>query len=97
MYQVSARIKLEGLEPQVARALRQALLVEAANPPDPHRGRVVMKIEEHSIEILIEARDLSAARTLINAYLGLAATTLEAVRAVGGGLHGSKASPGNRE
>ncbi len=79
------------------RALNQALGVEARNPPDPHRGSVEILVSDNRVEILIRARDLSAARTLINAYLGLAATTLEAVRAVGGGLHGSEASPGDRE
>ncbi len=79
------------------RALSQALSVEARNPPDPHRGSVEIRVSNDKVEILIHARDLSAARTLINAYLGLAATTLEAVRAVGGGLHGSETSSGDRE
>lgn len=79
------------------RAISKALEVEARNPPDPHRGSVEITISGDSVEIRIVARDLSAARTLINAYLSLAATTLEAVRAVGGGHHGSETTPRDRE
>jgi tRNA threonylcarbamoyladenosine modification (KEOPS) complex Pcc1 subunit len=80
-----------------AEALTRALKTEAANPPDPHRGSVVVERSNDVIEIRIAARDLAAARTLINAYLGLAATTLEAVRAVGGDRHGPKTPSRNRE
>ncbi|WP_317895264.1 KEOPS complex subunit Pcc1 [Pyrofollis japonicus] len=85
------------MKPLEAEALTRALKTEAANPPDPHRGSVDVERSDGVIEIKIVARDLAAARTLINAYLGLAATTLEAVRAVGGDSHGSKTPPRNRE
>ncbi|HID41829.1 MAG TPA: hypothetical protein EYP33_06720 [Pyrodictium sp.] len=84
MTRVSGCIELKGLSEKLVQALVKALETEARNPPDPRRGRVEVSNRNGVLRICIEARDPSAARTLINAYLSLAAATLEAVAATGG-------------
>ncbi|KSW11443.1 hypothetical protein CF15_00885 [Pyrodictium occultum] len=81
---MSGCIRLRGLSEKLAKALARSLETEARNPPDPGRGRVVVRAGPSVLEICLEARDLSSARTLVNAYLSLAAAALEAVEAVGG-------------
>ncbi|HIQ23700.1 MAG TPA: hypothetical protein EYH50_01465 [Pyrodictium delaneyi] len=83
MTRVSGCIRLKGLSEKLARALAKALETEARNPPDPRRGHVEVYAEKDTLSICIDARDPSSARTLINAYLSLAAATFEAVEATG--------------
>jgi tRNA threonylcarbamoyladenosine modification (KEOPS) complex Pcc1 subunit len=85
LYPVSGCIRLEGLEERLRRALREALLSEAQNPPDPSRGSVEVRVEGDAVEICFHARDLSSARTLANAYLSLAAAVADSVVAAGEG------------
>ncbi len=68
---------------KLAEAVARALRVEAENPPDPRRGSVSVRVEGRRVLVCFEARDLSAARTLVNTYLSLAATTIDAVAASG--------------
>ena len=65
--------------------MARALDVEARNPPDPRRARVDVKASGEVVRVCFEARDLSAARTIVNTYLSLAATTIVAVSRAGAG------------
>ncbi len=67
-----------------ARAIYQALLVEAANPPSEERGTATVELSDNTVRIRFEARDPSSARALINAFLSLAAATIEALRRLEG-------------
>ena len=69
---------------KLAQALREALESEARNPPDPGRGSVSVETQDGLVRICFNARDLSAARTLVNAYLSLAAAVVDAVAAASG-------------
>ena len=55
----------------------KALDVESRNPPDPERGKTSVSVSDGNVKICFEARDLAAARALLNAYLGLAAASLD--------------------
>ncbi len=83
MYRVSGCIELGGLPPRLARAVAEALEAEARSPPDPGRGVVRVEAGEGVVRVCFEARDLSAARTLVNAYLSLAATVADSVASLG--------------
>ena len=61
----------------MAEALAKALDVESRNPPDPDRGRTNVSVSNGNVKICFEARDLAAARALLNAYLGLTAASLD--------------------
>lgn len=86
MYRVSGFIELELGSKRLAESLARALRVEALSPPDPERGSVRIVEKEDRIVLEIEARDLSAARTLYNTYLSLVATILSAIKNVERGL-----------
>jgi tRNA threonylcarbamoyladenosine modification (KEOPS) complex Pcc1 subunit len=92
MYPVTGCIGVEGFDNKLLGALLEALEAEARNPPDPSRGEVRLEIHNNTLRICLSARDLSAARTLVNAYLSLVAVVLDAVAAAGGD-NGSEASP----
>ncbi len=81
MYPVSGCIELLQLPRNLASALAKALDVEARNPPDPHRGEVTVKETGNGIVICFRAKDLSSARALLNSYLTLLATVVDAVAA----------------
>lgn len=51
--------------------------MESRNPPDPERGKTSVSVSDGNVKICFEARDLAAARALLNAYLGLAAASLD--------------------
>jgi tRNA threonylcarbamoyladenosine modification (KEOPS) complex Pcc1 subunit len=65
---------------ELARALYSALKVEAENPPDTDRASVSLSIAERTVSACFHARDPSSARAIVNAYLSLAAATIEALR-----------------
>jgi tRNA threonylcarbamoyladenosine modification (KEOPS) complex Pcc1 subunit len=85
MYPVSGCIEVKLPEKRLAEAIAQALDVEAKNPPDPRRASVRVEVQDSIVRICFEARDLSAARTIVNTYLSLAATTIDAVSGAGAG------------
>ncbi len=68
---------------RAARALAEALEVEADNPPDPERATATVSARGGSVRVCFEARDPSSARAVLNAFLGLAAATVEALRRLG--------------
>jgi tRNA threonylcarbamoyladenosine modification (KEOPS) complex Pcc1 subunit len=70
---------------RLAEAVARALDVEARNPPDPRRASVTVEVVGDVVRVCFEARDLSAARTIVNTYLSLAATTIDAVASTGAG------------
>ena len=92
MYPVTGCIGVEGFNNKLLEALLEALQAETRNPPDPSRGEVRLEIRNKTLRICLSARDLSAARTLVNAYLSLVAVVLDAVAAAGED-NGSEASP----
>ncbi|HIQ10465.1 MAG TPA: hypothetical protein EYH26_00610 [Pyrodictium sp.] len=77
MWQVTGCIYLELEDKKLAEALVKALDVESRNPPDPERGKTSVSVSDGNVKICFEARDLAAARALLNAYLGLAAASLD--------------------
>ena len=77
---VKAYIRLRLASPQEAEALAKTLAVEARNPPDAARGTVEVEAAEDTVTVRFTARDPSSARALVNAYLTLAAATVEALR-----------------
>lgn len=96
MSRVRGCISFELGDEAAARALAEALTVEARNPPDPDRGRASVEARGGLLLVCIEARDLAAARALLNAYLSLAATALDALAVSGGAPLGGKAPTGGR-
>lgn len=96
MYPVSGCIGVEGVDEKLLKALVDALKAEILNPPDPSRGEARLEASPGVLKICFSARDLSAARTLVNAYLSLVAVVLDAVVATGED-NGSKTSPGAGE
>ncbi|RUM46801.1 MAG: hypothetical protein DSY37_04385 [Hyperthermus sp.] len=91
MYRVTGCIGVEGYDERVLEAIGRALETEAKNPPDPSRGRASIDLTPRLLRVCFEARDLSAARTLVNTYLSLAAAVLDSVAAVSGERDGAKA------
>ena len=77
-----ARIEVEVCDETKAKALYEALLVEASNPPDPTRGEMRVEKRETRIIIDVNARDYSSARALLNASLTLLATLWDTLREV---------------
>ena len=76
---VSGFIELELGSKRLAESIAEAIRVEALNPPDPSRGVVEVIVEDKTVRILVRARDFSAARTLFNTYLSLAASAIDAI------------------
>ncbi len=69
-----ARVTLITCNERLAKALEEALRVEASNPPDPSRGSTRVERSGDMVVIEIEARDEASARAIINAFLSLAAS-----------------------
>ncbi len=82
MSRVSGFIELVLGSKQLAESVAKALTVEAENPPDPGRGRVSIETRDNRVIVSIEARDLSAARTLFNTYLSLAVSVVDTLLSV---------------
>ncbi len=80
---VSGRVELRLGSEKLAKAVARALKVEAENPPDTERGSVSITVEGATVIVVFAARDPSSARALLNAYLSLAAATVEALRKLG--------------
>ena len=77
-------------DPGEARALAEALTVEAENPPDEERGSVAVDVRGDTVRVCFTARDPSSARAILNAYLSLAAATVEALRRLDRGGHSAR-------
>jgi len=77
---IKAQITITALKEEAA-AIYSALLPEASIERK-HRGDIKLKLEDRSLTIEVETKDLSSARALIGSYLRLMKAAYSAIREI---------------